>query len=202
MMPVRTLVVVAKDQADLRAFDTTHIAGRCDLVLIANEARTPLSVIGNKYLTEARTPVLGLVHADCTFGPGAIEAFADCALGGSICGIVGRSMEGYYRWCSKPVGYRDGIVAGPGPVSTLDCCSVFLRTDLGLRFDERLCSGFHLHVEDVCLQASARKIPVVVPFADASHRGSTTNGPNWLRDYADYKAKFGVKWRGVEFHTT
>jgi hypothetical protein len=187
-----TLIVVAKGEADMRAFDLSHAAG-CDVALVSNEWRRPLSVIGNTYMDTAHTPVIGLVHADCLFGPGALDAFTAAALSGAVCGIVGVSVPDLvYHWC--------GI--NPGPVSTLDSCAVFFRRDLGLRFDEPVYNSFHCHVEDLCLQAHARNIPVIVPAAEATHRSETANGEAWLNEYQTYRQRLCRKWPGVEFATT
>lgn len=187
-----TLVVVAKNSADLAQFDRTHVAG-CELVLVANDSRTALSRIGNRYLASARTPVLGLVHADCWFGPGALAAFTATAMAGNVCGIVGVSLPDLvYQWSCR----------NPGSVSTLDSCSVFFRRDAWLRFDEVRFDSLHLHVEDLCLQAEERGIPVVVPAADANHRGSTSNGDIWLAEYRRYRERLCLKWAHRQFATT
>jgi hypothetical protein len=187
-----TLVVVAKDQADLRAFDLTHVNG-VHLVLLSNEAREPLSAIGNRYLDRSSAPVFGLVHADCWFGPESLAAFTAAALSGHVAGIVGVSLPNMrYQWCHE----------NPSWVSTLDSCSVFFRRDLGVRFDEQTFDGLHCHVEDICLQARARGLLVSVPPADARHRSATANGQAWLDDYCRYRQRLAEKWRGVAFATT
>jgi hypothetical protein len=185
-----TLVVVAKDLADLRAFDLANCDAE-ETVLVANTGRTPLSVIGNHYLDHARTPIVGLVHADTWFGPGALCAFTMEAFAGSVCGLVGIDSDATYRWSDK----------NPGAVSTLDSCSVFLRRDLGLHFDEQTLNSLHLHVEDLCLSAHLSGVPVVVPKAQAQHRSAAPR-PEWLEEYWRYRNLLGAKWSGMEFRTT
>jgi GT2 family glycosyltransferase len=200
-----TLVVVGKDRGDIELFQQPE--GRHRLWLVANAGREPLSKVANRHLDECKTEVLGLCHADTVFGPGAIEAFTALALEGSVCGIVGVDLAGHYR-CSyndqrDDWWRREGsiVVAGPGPVSTLDSMAVFFRKDLGLRFDEQTFDSFHCHVEDLCLQAHARGIPVTVPAADACHRNHKQS-QEWLAGYRVYRARLAEKWKGTEFRTT
>lgn len=189
-----TLVVVGKDWREIREFDMTHV-GPGTLVLVANQESRSLAAIGNYYADRVQTPVLGLVHADCLFGPGALASFTQTAMEGSVCGIAGVSMGCKYRWSFE---------SSPGAVSTLDSCSVFFRPDSGLRFDEKTFDSYHCHVADLCLAAHARGIPVVVPSADASHRGTAwrNNRDHWMPQYHIYRARLGAKWKGTDFVTT
>lgn len=180
-----TLVVVGVDWPSLRGFPLEHVAP-LDLVMVANGRRNSLSSIGNHYLERARTPVVGLVHADCVFGPGALDAFTATALSGDVCGIVGVNDRYEYRWA--------GI--NPGEVVTMDCCSVFLRPDTGLRFDEQTFDGLHCHVEDICMSARKAGRRVIVPAADCTHRGVSDNAPQWRAEYAPYQQKLFKKWGG------
>lgn len=199
-----TLVYIAKNQAGLDAFDLTHTAG-VEVIGWANDAVLPLSKIGNEMLDRCQSPVFGLCHADAVFGPGALDAFTAEAMRGSVCGIVGVDLAGVYH-CSYNSD-RDRWWKGsqrigePGEVSTLDGMAVFFRRDLGLRFDEETFDGYHCHVEDICLQAHSRGIPVTVPAADAHHRNHTQI-PAFLADYRRYRAKLAEKWAGAEFQTT
>jgi hypothetical protein len=160
---------------------------------VSNSQKTPLATIGNRFLDSAKwAAVIGLCHADTSFGPGAIESFAGTAHAGAIAGIVGIDSDRVYRWSKD----------NPGQVSTLDSCAVFLRRDLGLRFDETVFDGMHCHVEDLCLQASRAGIPVIVPPAEADHVGARTLIAEWQSDYRLYRDKLSEKWAGVEFETT
>jgi hypothetical protein len=92
----------------------------------------------------------------------------------------------------------------PGPVSVLDDCSVFFRRDSGLTVDAVTFKAWSAHVPDLCLQAHARGIPVVVPAADASHKGT-----RYFRDYQQHNAhweiqvaKLRAKWPDVQVVTT
>ena len=172
---------------------------------MVNERGRPLASIGNSFLDRYYPiQVFGLVHADCSFGPGSLEAFYECAMAGNVCGIAGRDPGKGNRWCCNTEEKTGDVVASlrPGPVSTLDSCAVFFRRDLGLRFDEVTFDGFHCHVEDLCLQAHAKGIPVVVPEADASHRGDSTFDSEWQRQYRIYRGRLAYKWKGVAFETT
>lgn len=208
-----TLVYIAKDQAGLDAFDLTHTAG-AEVVGYANDAELALSRIGNEMLAcsgwmTAGSPVFGFCHADAVFGPGALDAFVAEAMRGAVCGIVGIDLAGLYRcsfesrrdswWQGEGAGRI--LTGGPGEVSTLDGMAVFFRRDLGLRFDEETFTGYHCHVEDLCLQAHSRGIPVTVPAADAHHRNHIQSQA-FLADYRRYRAKLAAKWAGTEFRTT
>jgi hypothetical protein len=180
-----TLVVIGKDWPALREFSLEHV-NAAEVILVSNEAGIPLSVLGNHYLDTARRPVVGILHADSSLGPGACDAFAAAASAGAVAGIVGRDAARRYVWCTQ----------GGGAVETLDCCSVFLRRDLGLRFDETTFDGFHCHVEDLCMQAHARGVPVSVPVAEAAHRGNV-NAPDrarFMAEYGEYKGRLNRKW--------
>lgn len=185
-----TLVVIGKDQESTARFDTSYVD--CDLRLIANTKNRALSAIANEQIATSER-VFGLVHADTVFRKHALEAFATDAENGHVCGIVGRAQTGEYRWCFKPYGYAEGIVRGPGLVCTLDGCSVFFRRDTGLRFDEITFNGLHCHVEDLCMQANARSISVIVSSADATH-ASQLPSPAWQAQYMPYRAKLNQKW--------
>ena len=212
-----TLVVVAADQERAKVFDWTHV-NAAEAVLVINYENMPLSVIGNTYLLGDRTPlgsrpIFGLCHADVPFGPGALDALAACAGEGNVCGVVGMNPDlkedspGRNPGATKET-QRWGEVwsnQNPGPVSTLDSAAVFFRRDSGLRFDSVNFDGMHLHVEDLCLQAQAKGIPVVVPAADATHLSNPAlNDWNdwWHEDYRRYFVRFREKWKGVRFGTT
>lgn len=187
-----TLVVVGKDTAAVAEFFEANreFLGSVELALIANENIESLAAIGNRFLESAKTPVVGLVHADTFFKAGALDIFTQTAMEGKVCGIVGRPANGNaskdhaFHWC----------FVTPGPVETLDSCSVFLRKDLGLRFDAEKFNGFHCHVQDLCMQAHARGIEVVVPTADATHRGINWAEPDFRADYAVYQERLNAKW--------
>jgi hypothetical protein len=196
------LVGVAKDGLGALQFQAQvrHCVDTPEGTLIvpyANTERKSLAAIGNEAIALGSPihGILGLCHADCTFGPGALESFAACAAAGKVCGIVGIDCDRNYRW-------SNGGERGPGLVSTLDSCCVFMRADLGLRFDETTFDGLHCHVEDLCLQAAARGIPVVVPAADASHVGASTFNPEWQAEYRVYRERLARKWEGTRFETT
>jgi len=189
------LVVVGQDRYECRSFDRTHVD--CELHLVANQNRSTAS-IANGMLAKSNCAVFGLVHPDVRFGPGATRVFYNTALAGSVCGVVGKNPEfpypENYVHCSR----------NPGPVVVLDDCSVFFRKDSGLTFDAKTFTAWSAYVPDLCLQARERKIPIVVPLADAKHKGT--------RYFTDYKvhnahweeqvSKLRAKWPGVDVATT
>lgn len=177
-----TLVVVAKDRESLLGFQAGDPDG-ARIELIANDDGKPLAAIGNRHLDAAQTSIFGLCHADCIFNARSLAEFALSARFGVV-GIVGIDSQYAQRWC-----YRN-----PGVVETLDSCSVFFSRSFGLRFDERTCDGFHGHVQDLCMQARAKGIPVFVPAADATHIGINFAEPAWRADYERYKARLCEKW--------
>jgi hypothetical protein len=198
------LLVIAKDQTDLYGFDETNIAATVRLFRYLNTSAHPLAAVANHYLDlKWNGPhIFGLVHADMTFGPGSIEALCNAAESCAIVGACGRALD---PWPAPPAGINPGYhwsKWNPGVVSTLYSSCVFFRTDLGLRFDEETFDGFHLHVEDLCIQASQKGYPVLVPKADAVHSSPDKNGTPWYTDRDRYLRKLIAKWPGVRFCTT
>ena len=167
-----------------------------ETILVINYDGVPLSRIANYVRDRVRGLIFGMVHADVVFGPGALNVFVREAFAGHVCGVVGMNPDlpypESYVWSNK----------NPGPVSTLDSASVFFRRDLDLRFDEETFDSFHLHVEDFCIQAAQRDIPVVVPAADAYHDSCEVNGQPWLVQYGIYRQRLSEKWPGVRFGVT
>jgi hypothetical protein len=200
------LVVIGTDTASFEAMDFLDVAKReaDELVLIkTKDARFGgQGAIFNRALVRTLCDVVGIVHADTTFGPGALTAFARTAASGKVTGLVGRAAgqqekgQGYV-W-SKNVDEETSV-------STLDSCSIFLRRDSGLMFDEETFDSFHCTVEDVCLQATGKGIPVVVPVAYAHHHSEDTGtylNPAWQAAYWKTREKLVAKWPGKEFNTT
>lgn len=188
-----TLVVIGKNDSALKVFDETNLEDT-DLTLVANINGKSLSTIANHYLPYSQE-VFGLCHHNSWFGPGSLEVFTKTAMEGKVCGIVGRSLSGEYHWCHT----------NPGKVSTLDGCSVFFPVRYGLRFDDKLFTGFHCHTEDLCLQAQKIGVETVVPAANASHTGSAytpSESEEWRKDYMKYRMLLENKWNGTMFMTT
>jgi hypothetical protein len=193
-----TLLVIAKNAEDMRKFKLDHVEAR-ETILHINYDRSPLSGIANWYLKcDPELILFGLVHADMDFGPGALDIMCETAESMMIAGTCGRELDP----SDIPDGYVWSKFTRPGPVSTLDSSCVFFRTDLGLEFDEETFDGFHLHVEDLCLQAAAKGLPVVVPQCDAVHSSPDKNGTQWYADRDRYWRKLKAKWPNVRFATT
>ena len=197
------LCIVGKDQESVDRFfrDSPAVARKSgdEIVGIANGSPgLGLGYIGNAHLGEAAkrgADVFGLCHADCTFGPGALDVFEATTREGKLAGIVGRDILGAYHW-------SNGSANGPGEVSTLDGSCIFMPTRIALRFDVAHFNSHHCVVEDFCLQAQALEIPSVVPAANASHRGESTQHTGWQRDYWHYREILSLKWIGHNFQTT
>jgi GT2 family glycosyltransferase len=217
-----TLVVVAKNDEDMRKFNLEHVLGLPNhgLFLIGNYPGRSLAYIANSIMDKTESSVFGLAHADMEFGPGSLEAFYDCAIRGAVCGACGRTKlyqdsdvgpgDSSYVW-SKDWGHPTprqlaaGYPAnpsGPCPVSTLDSSCIFFKSDLGFRFDDVIFDGFHCYGEDLCLQAQSRGIPVLVPAANAWHACPDVNGPDWGAKRDVYYKRLKAKWPGLDFVTT
>jgi len=198
--------VLGKDTSATAEWSANHPGTENFVSLVENPKRRSLAAIANTLIDSMEglpDRVVGFLHADTYLAPGAFQAFKDCSLNGSVCGIVGRDPGKGNRW-SKNLIDVPGLVWSlrPGPVSTLDACSIFFRRDLGLRFDSETFDGLHCWVEDLCLQAQAKGIRVEVPFADADHRGDSTFQPAWQAEYLMYRTRLGQKWAGTAFETT
>ena len=190
-----TLIVVAKNVEDAHLFDQTHI-GAAELIVVVNYSQEPLSKIGNYWLEHSRRPIWGMCHADVVFGAGSLDKLCETVATGKVCGVVGFNpvlqYPQNYVWANK----------NPGPVSTLDSATIFVDRRWGIRFDDRTFDGFHLHVEDYCLQALAKGIRTVVPAADCYHAAADVNGKKWHDDWKVYRRRLDQKWPGVFFGVT
>ncbi len=195
-----TVVVVGKSREELALNSLATHAAVDELVLLANPQGCfgGLGRIGNAALTGARGDVVGLVHADTSFGPGTLGALAETALRErALTGIVGATVTGERVWG------RD--VSRPVLVSTLDSCCVFVPRAHAphLCFDENRFDGFHCCVEDLCLQAASRHaLSVLVVPGEADHLGSSWNDAQWKSDWARYRQRLDEKWRDATFSTT
>lgn len=198
-----TLVVIGKNSQSLDPWVGKHSDECSEVILFPNVNSRPLAEIANHLLDHSLDDVVGFCHADVDFGPGALQAFEESARAGKISGIVGRVPGKGNRWCHNVQDIPGPVWSlVPGPVSTLDSCSVFFRRDLGLRFDPIAFDGCHCWVEDFCLQASRNKIPIEVPFAIASHRGDSTFNLEWQSQHQIYRRKLDVKYPQLRFETT
>lgn len=207
-----TLIVVAKDEQSMRGFDQTHV-NAAETILVINYRNQPLAQIANWHLTSYAEnglgsqlgcrKIFGLCHADALFGPGALDVFAQTAGEGAVCGMVGRSADpATHVWSVHKLHLDQHPLFREGPISTLDAVSVFFRRDSGLRFDAMNFDGFHMHVEDLCMQAHEKGIPVVVPPAEASTNCSTPFAGKWGQDCLMYRDRLRKKWAPVKIATT
>lgn len=193
------VLVLGRDEQELAQFRERNpgIQNEVTLVFIANPRKLlgGYAAVANRFLADRSEDVLGIVHSDTTFASGALARIALAALdhGGQVTGMVGRSIDGRFRWS------RDG----DSEVSTLDCCSVFLPRSLDLRFDGEIFDDFHCVVEDICLLAASRGVRIFVPRAIANHLGHGSYvDPMWMPNHARYRAALRKKWAGRRFITT
>lgn len=185
------LVVVGADKHECKSFNLKHV--ECELHLVINNGDAT-SAIANRFLNRSSKTVFGLVHPDVKFGIGATRVFYGSALSGNVCGVVGRTIGLRYRWCGH----------NPGLVYALDDCCVFFRKDSGLTFDDVTFDKWSAHVPDLCFQAHAKGIPVVVPKATASHRGTRyfLGYQHHIKDWEVAVQKLRGKWPDIQVVTT
>lgn len=189
------LTVVAKNAGELESFVQSHtmvLHAVDELLLVSNPGKRfgGLAKIGNRALGATRSTVFGLIHADTAYGPGALDVFKNQVMKGVVSGIVGRPMDGRYVWARHTRGEH---------VSCLDGCSIFFRRSFGLSFDEKTFDDFHCVVEDVALSARSRGIPLLIPKADADHKGSTLGKTEWVKNYHRYVQKLHTKYPKLDF---
>ena len=196
--PSKAVLVLGKSDQELSEFcaRNPHAAreARLDLVANPNKARGGYSAVANTFLDAATEDIVGVVHADTTFGAGVLRSMSQEAMcdGGRLTGMVGRSFNGF-------VWGKDG----GGEVSTLDSCAVMMPRSLGLRFDSDLFDDFHCCVEDLCLQAQKLGVKTYVPPLYADHIGGFIDRPaDWMPNYWRYRTALADKWKGTRFITT
>ena len=200
--PTIAVLVIGKSDEEVESFKagSPHAEQEARLVYVSNPGRRygATAAIANPFIDSSTEDVLSVVHADTSFAPGSITAFAASAVDNNcVTGIVGRidpsrAFEGNmgYIWCGGPGGI----------VSTLDSCSVFFRRTWDLRFDGATFDDFHCVVEDICLQARKKGIPALVPQIKASHVGTATEA-TWNDNFWKYRQKLLDKYPGEEIHT-
>lgn len=100
----------------------------------------------NEIIDECRSKYLLLTHTDVTFGRDfleRIERTIDAVPDFGALGMVGVNSEMQYKW---------GKAGEPFKVETLDCNSILINLEHGLRFDEKIFDEFHLYCEDYACQ--------------------------------------------------
>jgi SAM-dependent methyltransferase len=195
--PSKALLVLGKSTQELSAFcaRNPHAASEARLVLVANpnKVRGGYAAVANTFLDTVTEDIVGVVHADTTFGVGVLRSMfreAVCT-GGRLTGMAGRSFDSF-------VWGKDG----GGEVSTLDSCAVMMPRGLGLRFDGELFDDFHCCVEDLCLQALKLGVQTYVPPLYAEHLGFIDRPADWMTNYWRYRTALAAKWPGIRFITT
>lgn len=195
-----TIVVLSGSDAELSLFDPKPLYAATEIIVVRNDDKRygGYGEVGNRILDRTDADVVGIVHADATFGSAkSVRTFIDHARE-SVTGLVGRALDGRYVWSKDILAVES--------VSTLDSCSLFFPTKLAVRFDTITFDDFHLCVEDFCLQAAAHGLGIRVPPANANHRGYRAYAPDlqapWMEKYWMYHARFREKWRAVPFAIT
>lgn len=194
-----SLVVIGSSQQKLRAFQQQHLEVD-ELILIDNKTGVfgGYGKIGNHWIDRISGDVFGIVHADTILGEGMCPTLVKTAMRGVIAGIVGKADDKSEVWSNS--------IDQQKLVSTLDSCSMFVAIGTikqnNLRFDDRIFDSFHCCVEDFCLQASSKGIPIVVPQGEANHLGERTKNPDWQKEYKKYRELLGDKWKKRKFVTT
>jgi hypothetical protein len=207
--PTLCLIVMGKDTEAFEKMDFLDVAKRevDELILIkTKDARFGgMGAVFNRVLDRTLCEIVGTVHTDTTFAPGSLTTFAKTAAAGKVTGIVGRALgcnpfggdiggdKGWYTWSKG--------VSSETEIGCLDGCSLFIRRDSGLRFDEETFPHFHCGIEDVCMQARAKGIPIVVPACYAHHHSGETGTylePTWQKVYWETRKRLAAKWPGWE----
>ncbi len=195
------VLVLGKSGEELSRFRARnpHIeANDTRFVYVANPGKIHggMGQIGNRFIDEATEDIVSLIHADTTFGPGAIEKFAEAAAKGAVVGMVGCTRK-EVLWSRGP----------GGKVITLDCCSVFMPRRVDLRFDDVTFDDFHCCVEDLCMTARQLGLEIEVPGEiEAHHSGGMVYDHQlslgWLQNHGAYRKALTEKWLGHEVFTT
>jgi GT2 family glycosyltransferase len=197
-----SLLVTSKDGRGLREFmaaNMTCLEEVLELNLVIANGHSQAK-LGNQFAKRAFSEVVGIVHADTVFGEGDLTRLAKTAEAGNVTGIVGarilhpsESSLAKYVWGTQ--------IKDQTPVSTLDGCAVFFRQDISVSFDPTF-EGFHLVVEDFCLQAHRAGVRVVVTPVSARHLEQSTRKAEWQKEYTLWREKLLRKWSGTPFETT
>ena len=157
-----SLIVVGSSIEKLKKFEQQYLEVG-ELILINNPRgiHGGYGKIANHWIERISGDVFGIVHADTILGEGMCRTLVETAKSGCVAGIVGKGNDGSEVWSNRL------STGNKQPVSTLDSCSMFVSKDTlerhKLRFDELMFDSFHCCVEDFCLQASSRGIPIIVP---------------------------------------
>lgn len=171
--------------------------GGCGLDVLRLPAGSPAKTY-NEVLRENNGWIC-FVHADVTC-KGLVEAIVDTidARPDHVIGAVGNGS----RWSLRNKLFD---------VTTCDSCCIVVNTEWGIYFDEVTFDGFHLYVEDFCVQAREKGIKCTTMYLDGFegyrrfdtdrwfvHHSKSLNkyGCAW-GDYVEYKDKLNKKWGRV-----
>lgn len=204
-MATLSLLVMAKDAAGLAEFVRANgpALGEVDelrLLITTNARFGGQARLSNLLKRSAVGQVCGVVHADTVFQPGDFQVFVRTAMAGKVCGLAGATNGPEGRSAEQKIVWGKSV-ALETPVSTLDCCSIFFRTDVPVEFDEKF-STWHCVNEDFCLSAAKVGFEVVVPPVRTDHRGESTFTAAWQAEYHEYRQILCDKWAGTSFATT
>lgn len=211
--PTIAAVVVAGSKSsldDFRSKFAPSIADADECVEIVNSDYRfgSLAEIGNRMKQTLRSDVICMMHADVSLGEGYLRRLGSRVFETrGVAGLVGLTWSGRFLWAGErtidwmPSEFQSTWPNGGAyPISTLDPCCVVFRRDTPLSFDEATFDRAHLFVEDFCMQAHQRDLPVEIVDGAAGHLGSMAREPEsnmaWIKEYNHYAARFSKKWRG------
>jgi hypothetical protein len=152
-----------------------------DLVLVDNTEKAFSSAASalNYGAQKAKGNFLAFVHQDVVFGEkfslSELENQMDALPVGSIAGAAGRADEEGVMTCithgDPPVQAGSIFVDGPEICQTLDEVFVVVPRETfdRIRFDERICTGWHLYAVDFCLSAINQSCLSFVVPVDLHH---------------------------------
>jgi hypothetical protein len=190
------VLVLGKSDHEIVGFQkrSPHAESEARIVLISNPGKRHggYAAIANPFIDAASEDVVGVIHADTTFAPGALTTLAAVAMEGRVVGLVGAGPSGGEVWGKH----------GGGPASTIDSCSAFFPRKMGLHFDGATFDDFHCLVEDLSLQACAAGYSCYVPPVQAEHIGYIDRPADWIPNYRRYRQLLAQKWAGRTFFTT
>ncbi len=154
-----------------------------------------IASIYNSILRTVGSDIKVFLHPDTSFERDffknileCIQTFDDKSVKWGALGIVGRSFDGDYIWGHE--------IDHPVKVCCLDSCSLITRSSFNMVFDQVTFNGFHLFIEDYCLQCQMNTFEVYVIPVKAYHASATmrTMGSQW-GEYRKYRKKLDKKWR-------
>lgn len=179
----------------------THL-GRCGLDVIVKRTDVAPATIYNRILDETKERYVCFIHSDCTcMGLERAIEHTIALRPGCLLGAVGVDANHNYLWSMEGVAFN---------LMTADSCCLVVDKEMGLRFDDKTFDGYHLYVEDMCMQAG-KVSTIFINSGDSLYRPIVESGPHLIHhsytvrqrgaawgDYWKYRALLEKKWPGVQ----